>query len=90
LLSYLNILSGKGITIINLIIPIVSIFIGAFYFKNKKGWLDGLCFGSMILILLLLINVIIYDCFFTKSLIYYSILLFTSILGSSMNKKKKI
>lgn len=89
LLSYLNILTGKGIIIINLLIPIISMFVGSIYFRRKKGWLDGLCYGSMVLFLLLLINLVIYKGFFTKSLIYYGILLISSILGGSLNKKNK-
>ena len=92
LLCYLNILKGKGITIINLIVPIISIFAGSFNFCKKHGWLEGLIYGFIILIIILLTNIFIYKGFIPRTLIYYLILLFSSMLGGmiGINKKKNI
>lgn len=90
LLCYLNILKGKGITIINLLIPIISIFAGSFNFCKKHGWLEGLIYGFVALIIMLLINIFIYKGFAIKTLIYYLILLISSMLGGMIGINKKV
>ena len=92
LLCYLNILKGNILVIINLLIPLLSIFIGAYDFCKKHGWLDGIIYGSIFIIILLIINLLFYSNFKFKNLIYYLILLITSILGGivGINKKKNI
>ncbi len=90
--SYLNILKGNGIVIFKLIVPILSLFVGSisFGFKAiKKGWLEGLKFGLLSVILILIINLLFYRHFVIKNLIYYSILLISSILGSMVGIMKK-
>lgn len=92
LLSYLNILKGNGITICNLLIPIISIFIGSFDFgkkSNKNGWLEGLKLGFIITIIFIILNIFIYHSFIIKTLIYYSIFLVSSIFGGSLGISKK-
>lgn len=96
LLSYLNIIKSTGITITNLLIPIISLFSGACYLgsrSTKLGWLEGLKLGLIFILMFLIINITIYKGFVIKSLIYYSILLVTSIFGSMIgivNKKNRL
>lgn len=92
LLCYLNILKGNVLVIINLLTPLLSIFIGSFDFCKKHGWLDGIIYGSIFIMLLLIINILFFSNFKFKNLIYYLILLITSILGGivGINKKKNI
>lgn len=76
--------------IIKLIIPIFSIFISGYILgtkTSKLGYLAGIKLGSIIIILFISL-VLILDKFHIKSLIYYLILLLTSILGSMIGKVK--
>ena len=91
-LCYFNILKGNGIIIFNLAIPIISIFIGSFNIglnSTKKGWLEGLKIGIIFFIIFTLLNILIYNSFIIKTLIYYSIILISSILGGSFGISKK-
>lgn len=95
LLSYFNILSDKVTSIIKIIIPIISMLIGSFYIgKNslKKGFLEGLKLGSIFSIFLIIFNYLgLNNSFKVKHLLFYIILIISSILGSmiGINKKKQ-
>ena len=92
LLCYFNILKGNGIIFFNLLIPIISVFTGTFnigFNSNKNGWLEGLKVGFIFFILFIILNIIIYKSFLIKTLIYYSIMLISSILGGSLGITKK-
>ena len=94
LLSYFNILNDKIVSIIKIIIPILSMLIGGFYIGKKslkKGFLEGLKLGGIFSILLIIFNYLALDNSFKfKYLLFYIILIITSILGSmiGINKKK--
>ncbi len=91
LFSYLNIIKGTTLTTLKLVIVIVSLFIGAFILgkkMNKKGWLEGIKFGIIILIVLNIINLIFYHHYNIGSIIYNLILLFTTTLGSMIGITK--
>lgn len=90
--NYFNILKPNIITNLKLILPIISIFISSLILgtkSKKKGYLEGLKLGLIIIIILLIITLLTKS-FITKSLLFYSILLLTSILGAmiGINKKK--
>lgn len=90
--NYFNILNGTLLKIIMLIIPIIGIFIGSFKIgkiSSKKGYIEGLKYGVIWIILLLIINLIIKN-FNITSIIYYLILIFISIIASvlGINKRK--
>lgn len=93
ILNYFNILNGKILKITMLVIPILGIFIGSFLMgkiSNQKGYIEGLKYGFIWSLLLLVINLITKNFNFT-SIIYYIVLLllssFAGILG--INKKKR-
>ena len=91
LLSYLGVFKGTIITISNLLIPIISIFIGSCYLginSNNNGWLEGLKLSLIITIFIILLNIIIYKSFIFKKLVYYSIFLIVGILGGSFGISK--
>ena len=91
LFNYINIISGIGLTIFKLIIPIVSIFIGSIFIgKNsiKKGWLSGIKFGTIFVILFLILNLIFKNNFNIKLIIYYILIIPISILGSAFGINK--
>ena len=92
ILNYFNILNGITLKIIMLLIPIIGLFIGSYKIgklSTKKGYIEGLQYGSIWIILLLIINLIIKN-FDLTSIIYYIILLLISMTASALgiNKKK--
>ncbi len=85
LLSYLNVIKGSCLTILKLLIPMLSLFIGSFTFgkgATKNGWLEGAKFGIIFIALLIIINLLFYRSFNISKIIYYTIILISSILGS--------
>lgn len=95
LFSYFNIMSDKITSIIKIIIPIISMLIGGFYIGKKslkKGFLEGLKLGSIFSIILIIFNYLALDNSFKfKYLLFYIILIISSILGSmiGINRKKQ-
>lgn len=93
LLNYFNLLSPKIISIMGFMLFLFSMLVSSYILGTKskqKGYLEGLKFGSIV-VLLFIILIILLDKFYVKSLIYYAILILTSILGSmiGINKKNK-
>ena len=92
ILNYFNILSNSIISIMKLILPILGMFINSYRLgktSEKKGYLEGLKFGGIVILIFSLL-VILLDKFELKSLIYYLILILTSIMSSTVgiNRKK--
>lgn len=90
--NYFNILSGIPHKVIMLFIPIIGLFVGSFKIgksSNKKGYVEGLKYSAIWIILLIFINLITKN-FTVLSIIYYIILLLVSIFASilGINKKK--
>ena len=91
--NYFNVINWIVVKIIFLFIPIISIFIGSYRLgklSNEKGYIEGIKYG-LIWVILFVIICLICKVFDWTSIIYYFILLFISILGSilGINKKKK-
>ena len=84
--NYFNLLSINGMNISKIIIPIISMLIGSFYLGTtvkNKGWLEGIKFSVLIILLLIIINLLILkNGFEIKNLIYYIIILVSSMVGS--------
>ncbi len=92
LLNYFNILSPKIISILKLIIPLTAMFVSSYKLgkqSEKKGYMEGIKIGAIVIGLFLVILLLL-DQFSVKSLLYYLILLLTSILSSmiGINRKK--
>lgn len=90
--NYFNILNGIVLKVIMLLIPIIGIFVGGFKIgkvSSKKGYIEGLKYGFIWIILLLIINLITKG-FTYLSIIYYVLLLLISVVGSilGINGKK--
>ena len=93
ILNYFNILNGTLLKTINLIIPLIAVLVGSYRLgktSNNKGYIEGLKYGILWIIILIISNLI------TKSLtwitsIYMIILLLVSIFSSilGINRKKK-
>ncbi len=89
--SYFNLFSTKVIDIMGFVLMLVSLFISSYILgtKSKKnGYLEGLKFGGIIVLIFILL-VILLDKFLLRSLIYYVILILTSIFGSMLGINKK-
>ena len=90
--NYFNILNGTILKVLELFIPLISIFIGSYKLvktSNQKGYIEGLKYSGIWIIIFLLFNII------TKNItligILYLILMiligvFASILG--INKRR--
>lgn len=92
IINYFSLLNSSIISVIKLIIPIISIIVSSYKLgksSNKKGYLEGLKLGGIV-VLIFMILVIILDKFDFKSIIYYLILLISSVMGSTIgiNRKK--
>ena len=94
-LNYFNIVSDKIISIFKILIPILSLFVGGFYIgknSNNKGYLEGLKLGAIFSMFLTVFNFFIFNNSFKfKYLLFYLILMTSSILGSmiGINQRKK-
>ena len=93
-LYYFNFITTNTYKILEIIIFIINIFISTYILgKNtsKKGYLEGIKYSLIIISLFIVLTLLINEPFKLKILIYYLIIIITSILGSTMgiNKKKK-
>ena len=92
LFNYFNLLPSNIISILKLLLPLTAIFISSYRLgkqSERKGYIEGLKLG-IIIILICLAIILLLDKFTVKSLLYYFILLLTSILSSmiGINRKK--
>lgn len=93
ILNYTNILKTNALNIISIIFLFISIFIGSYLTgkkANKKGYIEGIKFGSIIMVIILLINLIIFkNKFHLISILYYLTIIFISMIGSIVGITKK-
>lgn len=90
--NYFNLLSGITLKIIRLLIPIIGVFIGSFKIgkvSSKKGYIEGIKYGIIWIILMLIINLITKN-FTITSIIYYTLLLLISLFAGvlGINRRK--
>lgn len=86
LLSYFTNLTTLT-NILRVIIILISILIPTFILGTKslkKGYLEGLKYGLILIILSLIINIIMQNKFSLDIIIYYVIILTSSMLGSML------
>ena len=91
--NYFDLISNNIIDVFKLIIILLSIFINSYILgKNckNKGYLEGLKFGLIFIFFLLMYNLLFIKVFSIKTLIYYILILITSIVASTIgiNRKK--
>lgn len=86
ILYYFNILSTQVINYMKMIIPTLSMLIGGIYIgrhSKENGWLEGLKLGLIFLFTMFIFSFLAFnEGMHFKTLLYYFILLITSILGS--------
>lgn len=90
--NYFNILGSNIISIMRLILTVIAMFISSYRLgkvSDKKGYLEGLKFGGIVIFIFTTL-VILLDKLELRSLIYYLILLLTSVMSSmiGINRKK--
>lgn len=94
LLSFANVMNDKVTSIFKIAIPIIGLLIGGFYMgkrARKSGYLEGLKLGGIFSLCLLIFNFLAFNSSFkVKYLLFYLILIATSVLGSmiGINRKK--
>jgi len=91
ILNYFNLLNTKVISIMEFVLILISLFVSSYILGTKskqKGYLEGLKLAGIIVLLFKLL-VILLDKFMVKSLIYYAILILTSVLGSMVGINRK-
>lgn len=91
-MSYINILGGKVLSIIKILLSFSAILVGSFkqgIQSNKRGFLEGLKFGGAFILILAIINSIFYQQFAIKNLFYYGLSIFISICGGMLGISKK-
>lgn len=91
--NYFNILNNNLLKIISIIIMIFSLLLGGFLTgkkANKKGYLEGLKFGTIIVLIILIFNLLVFKNKFNLiNILYYFTLLFSSVIGSMVGILKK-
>lgn len=94
ILSYFNIIGSNTLKYLKLISLITSLFIGGLYIgkhASKKGYMEGLKIGAIMVILIMLLNYLGFESNFSiGSILYYLIILTSSILGSILGINKRL
>ena len=93
-LYYFNIINNQTYKILKIIICLLSVFINSYILgKNtlKKGYLEGLKLSLIIIPILFIITIISKKTLKFRIILYYLIILITSIFGSMLgiNRKKE-
>ena len=93
ILNYFSILRGIPLNILSIVTIIVSLFIGGFLTgkkANKKGYLEGIKFGTIMIVMIILLNLILFKNKFTIiSILYYLLLLLSSTFGAMIGIMRK-
>lgn len=92
LIAYFNLLNPKIISISRQIVPLLTVTIISYNLgkkAEKKGYIEGIKFGSLILLLFTAL-IIILDKYQLKTLLYDLIFLLASTLGSMIGINRKL
>lgn len=92
--NYFDILGNNIIKYLKLIVLVISILIGSIYIGRRsksKGYLEGIKIGLITIFILILLNYLGFDNKISLDIIiYYLIILVSSILGSIIGINKKL
>lgn len=90
---YFNIIGSNTNNYIKLIFTALIMLFGGLVIgskANKKGWLEGIKIGGIVIALMFLISYLGFDKSLSiKSIIYYIVLVLASMLGSMIGINKK-
>ena len=91
--SFFNILNDSVTSIFKILIPIISLLTSGIVMgrnSTKKGWLEGLKLGLLVSLLIMLFNMLgLRNSFKISNLLFYTILTFSSIVGSMIGISAK-
>lgn len=94
ILNYFNLIDTNTLKYFKLIAIIISMFIGGLSIgkeANKNGYVEGLKIGSIAVVIIALLNYLGFNSDFSiGSIIYYIIILISSVLGSIIGINKKL
>lgn len=85
LLNYFDFISFNTLSILKILIPLLSIFVGGIYIgrkANKRGFLEGIKFSIIFILLFVIISFILDEVINIKDIIFYLMVLITSVFGS--------
>lgn len=92
ILNYWNIFSSGIVSILKIIIPIISLFIGGFIIgkkSSKKGWLEGFKLSLIFIILLILFTILgLGNKIEIKNILYYLIIIISCMFGGMLGINK--
>lgn len=92
LLYYFDIIGENLFNILKVIILLFNIFISNYILGKKaqnKGFLEGIKFGSIIIITLFLLTILTSSAIRIRLILYYIIIMITSIFGGIVGISKK-
>lgn len=84
-LNYTGLISLASVVKINFIaVAVITLIFGILCGKktSKKGYLEGIKMGSMIVLIIFLLNLIFYRTFSLYILLYYLVIIVSSTIGS--------
>lgn len=91
--NYFYILPSSVLRVLNIVVMFLGVFIGGFLtgrLANKKGYLEGIKFGGMMIVIILLLNLFIFkNKFNLLNILYYLFLLITSSFGGIVGISKR-
>ncbi len=89
--NYFDILGDKTTNIIKMILVVSTLVFSGFYLSKRssnRGFLEGIKIGAIISMFLLLVSILGFNKSFEwKNLIYYVILIFSSMTGGIIGKQ---
>ena len=92
--NYYDIVTNKLFKVIKVLIPSLALFIGGYKVgnnANKKGYIEGIKLSLIVIVLLFMFSYLGFIASFSLSLIlYYIILIISSMLGAMIGINKKI
>ncbi len=92
--NYYDIVTNKLFKVIKVLIPSFALFIGGYKVgnsANKKGYIEGIKLSLIVIVLLFMFSYLGFNASFNISLIlYYIILIISSMLGAMIGINKKI
>lgn len=90
--NYFNMIGKKTVTILEIIGPVLTLFVGGFLIgkeSKQKGWLEGLKLALIFIVLIVLFNYLgLRNHLEIKNLIYYLILTITCMFGGMIGINK--
>ena len=92
LFNYFDIINNAVLNVLSFIIPLIGSVLGGFIIgKNalKNGWLEGLKIAIIFVFIIFIFNLIFIHNVNMKDVIFYILMVISSVLGSMLGINKK-